>query len=147
MKRTHVVAVRVIMLGPLCAAFLLTGCQRGREFGPTVEVSGKVTLDGKPFSEGSIWFTSLRSGAGFHTELGPDGSYSVSILDVKIGETYAVFIGGVEPKGDEVDGAGIPVGPAPPPVPAKYRDGTTSGLTATIDNPEKAACDFELKSE
>ena len=116
--------------------------------GPTVEVSGKVTLDGKPFSEGSIWFTSPRSGAGFQANLGSDGTYSLSILDVKIGETYGVFIGGIEAEDEnELDENGHPKGVSVPPVPAKYWESITSGLTAKIDKAEKLTFDFELKSE
>lgn len=116
--------------------------------GPTVEVAGKVTLDGKPFSEGSIWFSSARSGAGFHTNLKPDGQYSVKVLDVQLGETYGVFIGGLEPADpNEVDPSGNPKGIPVPPVPAKYREAKTSGLTAVIDKPGQVTFDFDLKSK
>jgi len=147
MKRTRSLAARLIMVGILFGPFLLLACGCGPTMGPTVEVSGKVTLEGEPFSEGRIWFTSPRSGAGFNANLGSDGTYALSILDVEIGETYGVFIGGVEPKEGEVDGAGAPKGPSPPPVPAKYWEATTSGLTATIDSPQKATFDFDLESE
>jgi len=115
--------------------------------GPTVQVRGKVTLDGKPFSQGSIWFTAARSGAGFHANLGPDGDYSLSILDVRPGEKYGVFIGGIEPKDPEKsDKVGPPPGIPVPRVPAKYRESKTSGLTATIDKAGSVTFDFELKS-
>ena len=136
-------------MGVLSGPFLLLGCSAERKMGPTVEVSGKVTLDGKPFSEGSIWFTSPRSGAGFNANLGADGTYALTILDVKIAETYGVHIGGIETAAAEgaVDGAGSPIGVPVPPVPAKYREATTSGLTAAIDKGEKLTLDFELKSD
>lgn len=137
------------MRAPFFLGFLLLlvlGCGSGR--GPTVDVNGKVTLNNQPFSEGRIWFTCPKTGAAFPGELGTDGTYSVRILDAQIGETYGVAIGGVEPKDEiAVDGSGNPAGVTPPPVPAKYFESTTSGLTATINSDDSQTFDFELKSD
>lgn len=148
MQRTRGSAGNVVLVGILLGVFLLPGCRRGRQMGPTVEVTGKVTLDDEPFSEGTIGFTCLRSGATFNARPGSDGTYAVSILDVQLGETYGVFIGGIEYDETEYDEeADAPKAPTDPPVPAKYLEATTSGLTATIDKEEKLTFDFELKSE
>jgi len=147
MKRTHALAVRGILASFLLGQCLLWECGCRPKMGQTVEVRGKVTLDGKPFSEGSIWFSLARTGAGFHANLGPDGTYSVSLLDVRPGDKYGVFIGGIQPKDpNEPDKSGNPRGILAPPVPAKYWESTTSGLTATIDKAGAMTFDFELKS-
>jgi len=148
MKRTHALAVRGILASVLLGQFLLWECGCGPKMGPTVQVRGKVTLDGKPFSEGSIWFSLARSGAGFHANLGPGGEYSVSILDARPGDQYGVFIGGIQPKDpNEVDKSGNPRGIPAPPVPTRYWESKTSGLTAAIDKAGPVTCDFELKSK
>lgn len=131
----------------LFICFIIAGCGGGRDLGPTVKLSGKVTLDNEPFSEAHIWFISPKSGAGFETKLEPDGTYSISIEDAQIGETYHVFFSGVVPEGEQVDGAGAPVGPTPPPIPSKYWDGSTSELEAKIDGSQDQEFDFDLKSE
>ena len=146
MKSTNLCIIRMVIGGLLTFPFLL-GCSGGKEFGPTVQVSGKVTLDSEPFSKASIWFNSPKSGAGFHTELGPDGSYSLSIKDAQLGESYAVFFGGVEPEKGAVDGAGAPLGPTPPPIPSRYWEGSTSGLNAKINDKKEHTFNFDLNSK
>ncbi len=148
MQTTRSFAIRIAMAIILCGSFLLFGWGCGRKMGATVQVRGKVTLDGQPFSQGSIWFSSARSGAGFRGRLLSDGTYSVSLLDVRPGDTYGVFIGGVEPDdANQGDSSGNPVGITVPPVPAKYRESATSGLTATLDQAKPRSFDFELKSK
>ena len=112
-----------------------------------MEVSGKVTLDGEPISESTVWFSCHRSGTEFNAKLGPDGTYALSIPDVEIGETYGVFIGGIEPGEDEEDEDGNPKATIPPKVPAKYLEGSTSGLTAIVDKESGLTLDFELTSD
>ncbi|MGE3803405.1 MAG: hypothetical protein AB7K24_01890 [Gemmataceae bacterium] len=141
MKRIHV-AIGVATLIVTAAA----GCSGGR--GPTVQVSGKVTLDGEPLPHGAIWFTSPRSGAGFTANIQPDGTYSVQVLDVKMGETYGVHLGGREPAPGEpvkLDGVGN-LEIAMPGVPPRYFESTTSGLTAVIASSSPQTFDFDLNS-
>lgn len=148
MRPSSLLTVPVLVLGTFLGLLLLcvSGC--GRRVGPTVELAGKVTLDGKPFSEGSIWFTCPRTGAGFHANLQPDGQYSLKISEVQLGETYRVSIGGAEPEAaSEPDASGNPRGVVAPPVPMKYRDSATSGLTALVDKAQRLTFEFDLKSK
>ena len=131
----------------VCICVVLSGCSGGKDLGPTVTVTGKVTLDEQPFSKAQIWFVSPKSGAGFQSALNEDGTYSVAIEDAQLGETYGVYFGGLEPEEGAVDGAGAPLGPEPPPIPNQYWDATTSGLTATIKAGGDQTFDFDLKSE
>jgi hypothetical protein len=146
MEHTRFVALNKAMVGILLGSCLLYAWGCGRKMGPTVRVQGKVTLDGQPFSQGCVWFSSAKSGAGFHGNLRSDGTYSVSILDVRPGETYGVFIGGVEPDPKQDDANSNPAGLAVPPVPAKYRESATSGLKLTLDGAKTQTFDIELKS-
>lgn len=124
------------------------GCgNSGPEKGPTVPVTGKVTLDGEPFSEAAIWFLSPSQGFGFHSELQSDGSYQLTIEDTQIGDEYQVLFGGKKAPEGAVDGAGAPLDTIPPPLPSHYLDGNTSGLTAKIDKTDGLNFDFELTSE
>ena len=148
MRRAHSFAVQTTLAGILVAPLLLLACSCGRSQGPAVDVRGKVTLDGKPFSQGCVWFSSPKSGAGFRANLAADGTYSVRILDVRLGETYGVFIGGIEPEVPaDPKKLGNPPGIAVPPVPAKYCESATSGLKATIEKAKRHTFDFELRSK
>lgn len=126
---------------------VLAGCSGSRDLGPTVNVNGKITLDGEPFTDAQIWFSSPKSGAGFETNLNPDGTYSIDIQDAQVGESYNVYFMGAAPEQATVDGAGAPGSPPPPPIPSKYWDGATSGLTAKLTDSGDQTFDFDLKSE
>lgn len=133
----------------VCVALLamFAGCDSR---GPTVEVSGKVTLDGAPFSQGSVWFTSPRSGSGFRANLREDGTFVVRVLEVKYGEVYGVHISGRQLEAGEtpakLDAGGNPLIPSPP-VPRRYQEYSSSGLTAKIDRDGARHFVFDLKSK
>lgn len=128
-------------------AFLVTACGADPESGESVQVSGKVTLDGEPVSDGTIWFASDRSGAEFNTLLEADGTYDLTLLDVFPGESFGIYIGGISPEEGAEDEDGNPLPDSPPPVPAKFQEAATSGLTAKIEEEGNRTFDFELKSE
>jgi hypothetical protein len=101
--------------------------------------SGLVTLDGKPLAGGSVTLTlakdpmyrviaMIRSDGHFSVDNAPTGEVLVAI------ETESAQSG--NPKGYI-------------PIPAKYANVKTSGLTATIDNAETAGAklSFDLKSK
>ena len=135
----------VCFAGPL----LLVGCSDVPESGPTVTVSGKVTVDSKAFSAASIRFTSPDSGASFPVDLNDDGTYSVEIVDADVGEAYRVSFGPSlnPPAKQELDGAGLPKPNPPPPIPARYLDETSSGLTAKISDESSQTFNFDLQSQ
>lgn len=131
----------------LMYAFLVTGCSADPESGESVQVSGQVTLDSEPVSDGTIWFASDRSGAEFNAQLEDDGTYDLTLLDVFPEESFKIYIGGISPAAGEEDEDGNPLADSPPPVPAKYQESATSGLTAQIKEEGNRTFDFELKSE
>ena len=120
-------------LALLLAAIVLgvTGCDRGP---PISEVSGKVTFQGQPVSEGVINFAS-ESGFGAQARLAADGSYSLRShhgKGIPLG-SYKVSI--APPPFDPVP-ADLSKPPAErpqyPDIPARYRSFDTSGLTAEV---------------
>ncbi len=104
----------------------LSGC--GGE-GPTGDVQGRLTLQGKPFTEGSVVFfraVGVPAGVG---ELGPSGEFSLD-EPIPVGE-YQVAIQAPEdelPAGAENPNPGV----TPVSVPLKYMSETTSGFIARV---------------
>ncbi len=126
--------------------WLLIGCADD-DGKTTAVVTGKVTLDGEPFHKGSLSFVCLRSGTEFHTEPADDGSYTIEIPDVELGESFGVFIGPLIPEEVPVDANDNPLPDTPPECPSKYQEYSTSGLSAVIDQRTGNSFDFELTSK
>ena len=120
----------------LVAAFVcFAGC--GPKPQPTSTISGKVTCNGKPVTCGSVTFYDAAKGAGADAPISADGSFSVA--KVPLGD-YQV---GVMPP---QLGPDAPVTPEVKnfPVPVKFRDGMTSGLTCKVDK-EKVDLPIDIK--
>ncbi|MCA9088140.1 MAG: hypothetical protein KDA90_05820 [Planctomycetaceae bacterium] len=145
MFRLHPLMIDSVMVSLFCV--VLAGCGGGEALGPTVTVTGQVTLDGQPFSDAVIWLNSPKTGAGYNAELDDEGRYTVQIQDTAVGESYNVFFSGAAPEEGAVDGAGTPQGPQPPPIPGRYHDGSTSGLTAQLTGETTQSFDFALDSK
>src|SRR4051812_20209294 len=123
------------LVPPALLALALAGCGA-----PTGDISGKVTLNGKPLPGGFVAFLSSGDNpAAVSGVIQPDGTYSVSRVPVG---AVAITIQGVR---GPAQGAG-PMLPgaksAPPPevgkgdpvfVPYKYGNAETSGLTYTVE--------------
>lgn len=118
----------------MCAVIIFVGCGETKQvLKDRAEVSGTVTFNGKPLPAGSIGFESTerygRSPASiidgkFKTDRAPIGKVIVSI------QTSSVQFG------------------APNlyvPIPAKYEDSSTSGLTAEIKPGVNENLNFDLK--
>ena len=109
---------------------ILVGCQRAPTLG---KVSGKVTLDGQPVSEGRISFNDASRGIFMTADLRADGSYEVVRAEGH-GLPPGTYQVAVTPLPSD-----LPVGfssTAPPKrfseIPAKYHNPATSGLTLTV---------------
>lgn len=129
----------------LLAGLLLVGCGEG--LGGEVAVTGKVTINGKPVNAGVIWFTADKSGAGFNADMQPDGRYTLTLLQVKPGDTFKVFFAPRDVRPGEpakVDAAGVAL-PIEPNVPSKYYDAISGGLTATVPELQPQTFDFDLE--
>ena len=125
-----------------CVATL--GCDRGETLG---KVSGKVTFQGQPLTNGLLVFSNRTKGVHMTAELSADGSYELQTargFGLPLGD-YEVAVSAriVDPP--------MPGMPAPPPVsntfsniPKKYFRPETSGLRLTVvdgNNP----FDIEMK--
>jgi hypothetical protein len=122
----------------LVLAAALAGC--GKERGG---VSGKVTLQGQPVSEGEVQFYDREWGAFMTAKLNADGSYVVRTADgpgLWVG-TYQVAI--VPAREDPPLGSTAPPAPKPFKVPPKYWDPKTSGLKITVEDSNRPF-DFDL---
>lgn len=106
----------------------LVGC--GPKGPPRADVNGSVAWQGKPVTTGIITLYSKSTGQGSSTEIAADGTFK--LLNVIVG-SYQVS---VAPPVLAIPNEGEAPKPVPPfPVPAKYHEDQTSGLT------------FEVKSE
>jgi hypothetical protein len=117
------------------AVLLVVGCGTAEK---PIDVSGKVTFKGEPVAEGSVQFIEDRTGRGAEVNLGPDGTYKVSLFagEYKVVVTPPYVV-------DESSGMPNPYYKKVKNIPAKYHSTETSGLAATV-GPGKAAHDFNL---
>lgn len=109
------------------------GCRRGEVLGP---VTGKVTFQGEPVTEGVMIFSNPKKGVYMTAPLDENGVYEVEMAHgygLPLG-TYQVAISPPEP---DVP----PVGPIDKPpeikeypnIPLRYRRPETSGLELTVE--------------
>ena len=121
---------------------LLAGCGSGVEAKKTGTVSGKITVEGKPLTQGCVGFVSSTIGASAGGDLREDGTYTLD-GPVPVGE-YRVFLTppglgdtppGVESEQPQQELKGVP---------EKYLEEETTDLTATVKEGENTF-DFDLK--
>ena len=131
-----------------CLILPLVGCGGGGD-GHTVNISGKVTLAGEPFSGASIRMVSKRSGASFATDLNESGEYQLELTGVHNEEVLNIEFGPAESTSGEakLDEAGIPIGNPAPPIPKRYFEAETSGLTVTLNKNRQQTFGFALESK
>lgn len=128
------------------ALVMLWGCSRS----DVGRVTGKVTLDGQPLSQGTVVFEDAAKGISVNAELRSDGSYEARTYD-KAGLPPGSYQVAVTPRtlgsGETPLIAGPPSAEVPPesPIPAKYRDVKTSGLTVTVVGGASKPFNIELK--
>ena len=121
----------------VAASAALFGC--GADDEVRGRISGKVTFQGQPVSEGLVLFSSNERGINMNATLKPDGSYEI-IMAKGAGLPLGTYKVCVSPPP-----MFFPIGASSPPkvkeypnIPKKYRKFLTSGLTVTIeegDNP------------
>jgi len=135
---------------PVACGFLLLfflGCGQSADDRPPVEITGTVTLDGKPLMTGVIQFTSSQTGESAYSPLDAAGNYWLEFPNADVGAEYAVTISPpIDESGDALAAAENPAARQSSPIPRKYRDRTTSGLSVTIQQPGLNTFDFQLSS-
>ena len=136
----------VARLALLCLwIFLVPGC--GPSNPPTFPVKGKVSYNGKAVKNGMIMFTPEGEGNAANGSLEADGSYQLTTFVANDGARpgkYKVSIQ-VFPGADE--GGGLPgqeFAGKKPPIPPKYGQPTSSGLTAEVKDVDNSI-DFALQ--
>ena len=126
---------RTLAAMALLAVAVLAGCGRGEVLG---RITGKVTFQGQPVSEGVILFRNKQKAIYMTADLKPDGTYVVrraSGEGLPPGD-YEVMI---QPPLEDA-----PMGPALEPpkikpypnIPQKYRSYESSGLSVTVHEGE-----------
>ncbi len=128
MKRLRTPCLRLIVLLEMV---VVSGCQPGELQG---ELTGRVTLNGEPVSQGYVIFRNYAKGVHMMAEIGADGTYRASTANgygLPLGE-YQVYVSPPVPD--------VPFGPAMAPpdrtqvamFPKKYQQPETSELSITI---------------
>lgn len=132
----------------IAAALLAVGCSRPMPMHP---VSGRVTLDGKPLVDAQISFRPAQGPEAFAV-LDGDGRYTLSTRaagDGAVAGTHAVTLSmlteGLIMNPGEPPRLPDPT-PGAVPVPERYLQAETSGLTATVV-PGANTFDFDLSSK
>lgn len=130
----------------LATPIFIAGCS-----GPDIgQVSGSVTVNGKPLTTGSILFSNKEAGISINANLGDDGTFVIKTHKAEglpPGE-YQVAVKSVTFGGDETPLVGQrPTASAKPTVfiPPKYSNVNTSGLSATVKKGKNEPFVFDLK--
>lgn len=132
LTRCRVLPVLMVLMG-----LGLTGCGSSK---PSGSVTGKVSMDGKPVTNGSVVFSSSTKGSAAEGKLDSAGAFNLTD-SLPVGD-YVVTV--------KPPPAGAPLGApaAPPPaksdIPEKYRSEAKSDLKFTIKAGANQAT-FELK--
>lgn len=124
---------------------VLAGCGESADAPPLGQVSGKITFENKPVTEGMVNFAG-DNGFGSAAVIGADGTYSMSsqhgdgipLGKYKVNITPPPFDPG-PPAADDA-----PVPPNPANIPAIYREFSTSGFTADVKEGDNTF-DFDMK--
>ncbi|MFI4875633.1 MAG: hypothetical protein ACIALR_09860 [Blastopirellula sp. JB062] len=128
----------------LLATSWLIGCGGG-EKRPSATIRGTVTLDDQPLTQGSVHFTSPKTGESTYANLGPNGDYEITFPFADIGQAYQISIN--KPVEEETDAHVLEARrntPSEVKIPSKYTERTTSGLTLTLDRPGDTQHDIAL---
>jgi len=138
--------LRLVALA-LAFAVALSGCGKGAK---KAEVSGKVTIDNRPVTSGTVTFISSDGKRTAVAQLDAQGEYNMPdapVGPVKItveAKNFTAFgktqpppkgIGPMAPPGgDASEGGMAPVKSGPfVPIPLRYKDADKSGLTYTVE--------------
>jgi hypothetical protein len=122
----------------LLASVALCGCNTAKKEA-TGQVSGKVTLQGKPVTVGIVQFYNSQAGSGASAELDETGSYKLA-TPIKVGDYQVAVQPPKAPSPMEMNkGAKAKASP----VPVKFHHATSSGLKTTVKEGQNQA-DFTL---
>lgn len=121
---------------------IATGCGGGMPMG---KVTGKVTFKGRPVGEGTVRFQP-KLGPAAAGPLSSDGSYELTTKtphDGTVVGSHTVTIQPLMPFNMDMESRKIISKPKAIPIPEKYRDPATSGLTAEVKSGQNEV-NFEI---
>jgi len=129
-------------MAALLLAATFGGCGGGGATKPSGIVAGEVTFQGTPVTEGTVNFTSPKTGVAATAELDPDGSFTLQ-EPLEVG-SYDIVI-----TPPPIKTAPMPNQPPPAPkdyanIPAKYRAAATSTLKVEVEEGENS---FQLEMQ
>ena len=130
-------------LTALIAGAISSGCSRPPE-NPSGKVSGTITFQGKPITQGTVLFELKGGGAGGAAALDLEGKFS--LVDALPVGSYVIAVAPPLPNPDDVAKPGF--GSAPvvkTEIPQKYRSPTTSDLSTEIKEGENPPLTLDLK--
>lgn len=126
------------------SSLLVMGCGGdGKTKGPTGEVEGTVTMDGKPLTEGSITFYVVETGASVGAELGAGGKFKFDD-PVPVGEYQVAFHPAEIPQPDHATSEKLARVSAKTTIPVAYQDESTSGIVADVKEGTNPPFEFKL---
>lgn len=128
---------RYLLVMLFMVGFVAFGC--GPKDVPRGEVSGSVLYKGKPVTSGNVSLYSPLAGTGSDGTIQPDGSFSIKRIQTGSYQVSVTPPEQVPPAEGET--------PKPQPkfsLPAKYTQGTTSGLTFEVkEGPNELKLDLQ----
>lgn len=125
----------------VCMLIVLSGC--GGSSNNLAEVTGKVTLDGKPLTTGSV-MTMPEHGRGARGTIDSTGSFTLSTNELGSGASIGLHHIGVVAVEEAVNLS--PEAPRKSLIPTKYASPETSGLTIDVKQGEANEAVLELSS-
>jgi hypothetical protein len=130
----------------VAAILVLVGCQRGPDLPPMAEVTGTVTLDGRPLPRGTVQFVPDPSqgseGPPAVGTIAEDGAYELTTagVDGAIVGTHKVRVISQELPKDETDTF------PPSLIPSRYNNEQTSGFVVEVKEGTTNSIDLPLSS-
>jgi hypothetical protein len=143
MADSHMSWCGLRILAALCA-LTIAGCGSAgdRDAGPSGAVSGTVTFEGQPVTEGSVQFYSEEAGSGGTGSLDQTGRFTIT-EPIPVG-TYKVSITPPEEPAPESETGEFAVPKEYSNIPESYRSELTTSLTADVTKGDNTV-EFDLK--
>lgn len=129
--------VRFVSSGVACLAIFATGCSSGNP--ETFPAAGKVTYKGATLQSGIVQLVPDGSGNAATGQIQTDGTFKLGTFEKEDGAVPGKYKVSVQVFPPEGEGAGLPgqeFGKKEPPIPLKYLNASSSGLTADITSGE-----------